>query len=89
MERVGFRILRSSYANAMLLPLAAFHRLILKRLGLTDGGSDVKPLASRLGWLNVTLRGVLQTEAPLLQTQQFYLPAGVSAICIVTKPNNQ
>jgi SAM-dependent methyltransferase len=87
LDRVGFRVLRATYANGLLLPLAVFHRLILKRVGLARGGSDVKPLAPSLGWLNVTLRSVLKAEAQLLTSPHFDLPAGVSAICIVKKPD--
>jgi SAM-dependent methyltransferase len=89
LERVGFRVLRATYANGLLLPFAAFRRLILKRVGLADSGSDVKPLAPGLGWLNATLRGVLQAEARWLQMQRFDLPVGLSAICIVKKPDDQ
>jgi SAM-dependent methyltransferase len=89
LNRVGFRVLRTTYANGVLLPFAAFHRLILKRIGLANSGSDVKPLTPSLGWLNTTLRSVLQTEAQLLRSQRFDLPAGVSAICIVKRPDNK
>jgi hypothetical protein len=51
----GFRVLRATYANTTLLPLAIVRRLILKRLGLADSGSDVKPLPKGLGWLNAIL----------------------------------
>lgn len=87
LERVGFCVLRATYANGLLLPLAAFRRLILKRVGLADSGSDVKPLA--LSWLNATLRGALQAEARWLQAPRFDLPAGLSAICIAKKPDDQ
>jgi hypothetical protein len=48
MERAGFRVRRATYANALLLPAAAVRRLVLKPLGLADGGSDVKPLPQGL-----------------------------------------
>jgi hypothetical protein len=44
LERMGFRVLRQTYANTCLFPVAALRRLVLKRLGLADSGSDVKPL---------------------------------------------
>ena len=88
LKQVGFIILRATYANGLLLPLAAFHRLVLKPVGLVHRGSDVKPLAPSLGWLNATLRNVLKAEAQLLRSRQFDLPAGVSAICIVKKPTS-
>jgi len=43
-EGSGFHILRTTYANTLLLPLAALRRVVLKRVGLADSGSDVQPL---------------------------------------------
>jgi SAM-dependent methyltransferase len=84
----GFSVLRATYANTFLLPVAAFRRLVLKRAGLADGGSDVKPLAPWLQPVNSILRGVLHAEASWLKTSRFDLPAGVSAICVVRKPDS-
>jgi SAM-dependent methyltransferase len=83
----GFDLLRSTYANSLLLPIAAVRRLVLKRTGLADSGSDVKPLARGLRWLNGTLQSVLDTEANLLGSARIKLPAGLSAICIAQKPH--
>ena len=88
-ERAGFRIVRATYANSLLLPLAAFRRLVLKRVGLADRGSDVKPLAPGLQWLNALLRSVLLGEARWLGSPRSGLPAGLSAICIAEKPGAQ
>jgi SAM-dependent methyltransferase len=85
LESAGFTILRATYANSILLPVAAIHRLILKPFGLVDRGSDVKPLPSYLKWLNWSFTSVLQCEARLLRTPQGKLHAGLSAICIVKK----
>jgi len=82
----GFRILRTTYANSLLLPAAALHRLALKRLGLADDGSDVKPLAPGLAWLNGALQSALDLEARWLSSARCALPAGLSAICVVQKP---
>lgn len=86
LERNGFTVLRATYANSLLLPAAAFRRLVLKRVRLADSGSDVKPLPRWLGPLNTTMRVMLQAEAAWLGTMHRNLPAGVSAICVVRKP---
>lgn len=88
LERNGLVVLRATYANSLLLPAAAFRRLVLKRAGLADSGSDVKPLPSWLGPLNTIMRFMLQAEATWLQTMTLNLPAGVSAICVVRKPGH-
>ncbi|MBA3439612.1 MAG: class I SAM-dependent methyltransferase [Pyrinomonadaceae bacterium] len=85
MEGVGFKILRATYANSRLLPLAMLRRLVLKPIGLADSGSDVKPLSPQLRWLNRLLTSTLQGEARLLQHPQARLKFGLSAICIARK----
>lgn len=86
---VGFKLLRFSYANTLLLPVAAVRRLVLKPLRLVDSGSDVKPLARRLQWMNGPLRSVLNSEASWLRSARLNLPAGLSAICVAQKPANE
>ncbi len=86
LEQNGFVALRTTYANSLLLPAAAARRLILKRVGLADSGSDVKPLPGWLRPLNTIMRAPLQAEAVWLKTMRFNLPAGVSAICLMRKP---
>ncbi len=86
LEANGLVVLRATYVNSLLLPAAAFRRLILKRAGLADSGSDVKPLPPGLGSLNTIMRAILQFEAGWLKTTRFNLPAGLSAICVVRKP---
>lgn len=86
MQQAGFDILRRTYANSLLLPAAAIHRLALKPLGVVDGGSDVKPLPAHLHWLNRRLEQALRWEANYLRRAQSQLPAGLSAICIAQKP---
>lgn len=86
MRAAGFAIKRATYANALLLPLAALRRRVLKPLGLVDSGSDVKPLPPQLRWLNSVLTRALQGEARLLQNSHTILPAGLSAICVAEKP---
>lgn len=86
MERAGFHIIRATYANTLLLPVAVLRRLLLKRLGLADGGSDVKPLPRSLRWFNGFLTGALRAEARLLKRRRINLPFGLSAICVAKKP---
>ncbi len=84
LEAAGFVTLRATYAMTLLFPVAAVRRLLMKKLGLADSGSDVKPLPPSLAWLNRTLQRLLELEADLLQFVN--LPFGLSAICIVKKP---
>jgi len=86
MEGAGFKISRATYANTLLLPAAALGRLVLKRVGLVDSGSDVKPLPLKLTWLNRVLAGALESEARILRNPRASLPAGLSAICVAEKP---
>lgn len=89
MEQAGFQIVRATYANSLLLPIAALRRLLLKPLGLADQGSDVKPLAPWLTPLNRGLTAVLQAETRWLRRPGSRLPAGLSAICLAQKPMNK
>ena len=86
LEGAGFQTIRATYANSLLLPLAALHRLVLKPIGLARSGSDVSPLPSGLRWINPILQGLLRCEAVWLKLLP--LPAGLSAICVVQKPKN-
>ncbi len=85
LARAGFTIRRATYANSLLLPVAAVRRLVLKRLGLVDEGSDVKPLPRQLQWLNAWLEQALRLEANWLRHSGRSLPYGLSAICVVEK----
>lgn len=84
LKRAGFDVLRSTHANGLLMPLAIFQRLVLKRIGLASG-SDVKPLPSMLGWLNSALSATLRTEARWLRRPAANLSFGLSAICVAQK----
>ena len=86
MTRAGFRARRATYANTLLFPVAAFRRLVLKRVGLADSGSDVKPLPPSLAWLNRALTEALYAEARLLKRPHAKLPAGLSTVCVAEKP---
>jgi SAM-dependent methyltransferase len=84
--RAGLRVVRATYANSLLLPVAAVRRLVLKPLRLAARGSDVKPLPPRLRWLNRALTETLYAEARLLRRPHATLPAGLSAICVAETP---
>jgi len=86
MTEVGFCPLRSTYANSLLFPAAAFRRLVLKRIGLAAAGSDVQPLPPRFQWLNGVLTRVLAKEATWLKRRQRKLRGGLSVICLAAKP---
>lgn len=85
LERAGLQVVRATYANSLLFPVAAVRRLLLKRLRLADSGSDVKPLPANLQWLNRVLTGALRWEARRLCAPQVTLPMGLSAICVARK----
>jgi ubiquinone/menaquinone biosynthesis C-methylase UbiE len=85
-ERAGLRLVRATYANSVLFPVAAVRRLVLKRIGLSAPGSDVKPLPPRLRWLNHALIRALGAEARFLRRPRARLRAGLSAICVAEKP---
>ena len=80
----GFRLLRATYANTVLLPLAMMRRLVFKPVGLANRGSDVKPLPKSVSWLNRVFTGLLRLEAAMVQ-RRINLPAGLSLICVVTR----
>jgi SAM-dependent methyltransferase len=85
MRSAGFDILRASYANSILFPVAVLRRLLLKRLGLAETGSDVKPLPPSFSWLNRALTWALLSEARLLKLTAVSLPTGLSIICVAKK----
>ncbi len=85
LEQSGFKVLRETYANSVLFPVAALRRLVLKRIGLADSGSDVKPLPPSLSGLNRALTGALRWEAARLKKPNRRLSFGLSAICIARK----
>ncbi|MBO0722317.1 MAG: class I SAM-dependent methyltransferase, partial [Blastocatellia bacterium] len=87
LKRVGFEILRETYANSLLFPLVALRRLLLKRIGLADKGSDVKPLPQNLQWINRMMTKALLWEANRLRNPNAILPAGLSAICVARRPD--
>ncbi|HEX8738351.1 MAG TPA: class I SAM-dependent methyltransferase [Pyrinomonadaceae bacterium] len=85
LEKAGFTVLRKTYANALPFPLAVVRRLILKPVGLSDKGSDVKPFPPSMEWLNRVLTRALLSEAKFLKRPNARFPFGLSAICVVRK----
>jgi ubiquinone/menaquinone biosynthesis C-methylase UbiE len=84
LEAHGFQVLRATYANCLLLPVAMFRRKILKPLGISRG-SDVKPLPAALAWINSFLAAPLKLEAAWLKSSNRTLPFGLSAVCVARK----
>jgi SAM-dependent methyltransferase len=77
-EAAGFRVLRTSYANTLLFPLAAGMRIAQRLRGrANEHEGDVKPASAPV---NAALHGVLRAEAALVR--RFDLPVGVSAVCV-------
>ena len=74
----GFRIKRATYANSLLIWLAAPHRLLSKWRRGTE--SDVRPVPA---WLNATLGSALKLEARILERLAF--PFGLSAVLLAEK----
>src|SRR5262245_52628369 len=87
LKRAGFEVLRGTYANSLLFPVVAVRRLLLKRIGLAEEGSDVKPLPQNRQWLNRILTNALLWEAKRLRDPDVKLPVGLSAICVARRPN--
>lgn len=86
MKNAGFEVVRTTYANSHLLPVAVVRRLLLKKIGLADKGSDVKPLPPNLAWLNRIFTKILEREAKTLQKPKAKFSFGLSAICVARKP---
>src|SRR5205823_13790442 len=89
--RAGLDVVRATYANTLLFPLAAASR-VLARLhnrrgmpGEPDGDahvrSDVRPVPALL---NAALATVLRVEAALLG--RLDLPVGLSAVILARRP---
>jgi SAM-dependent methyltransferase len=84
MSQAGFRIVRTSYANTILFPLAMTVRLLRKTLGLAANKTDTQPWPPSLQWLNGPFKSCLRLEAKWLALGKT-LPFGLSAICIGIK----
>ena len=82
----GFEIVRTTYANAALLPAAILKRLVLERLGLASTGSDVRRFPAAIAWLDPVFRTALSFESSILRRRRTVFPFGLSAVCVARKP---
>ncbi len=82
-EASGFRLLRVSSANALLLPLAVLWRM-LKKAHLAPAGSDVRPRTRGGKGLNRLMTAILQCEAAVLRRTG--LCVGLSLFVLAAKP---
>ncbi|MCX6586940.1 MAG: class I SAM-dependent methyltransferase [Acidobacteria bacterium] len=80
-ERHGFRTLRCSYANSLLLPVALFKFRVVEPLCGGEPSSGVEPVAP---WLDRLLYAPLAAEAALL-SRGINLPLGQSLILLAEK----
>jgi SAM-dependent methyltransferase len=85
-EAAGFDIVRATYANTVLFPVAAFRRLVLMRIGAAKPDSDVKPMPRGLRWTNRLLTGTLRLEARVVARRRARMPFGLSTIVVLRKP---
>ena len=82
----GFEVVRATYANSVLFPVAAVRRLVLMRIGLASSDSDVKPMPRGLRWANSLLTALMRLEARALRHGRWNLPFGLSVIVVLRKP---
>ena len=78
---VGLEVLRSSYANSLLLPVALFHFRVWEPLFTIETRSGVEPVPP---WLDRLLYTPLHLEAALLGAG-VNLPLGQSLVLIARK----
>ena len=81
-ERHGFRTLRCTYANSLLMPVALFKFRVVEPLLGAQASSGVQPVAP---WLDSLLYAPLAAEAALL-AGGVNLPLGQSLILLAEKP---
>ncbi len=86
-QDAGLEIVRGTYANTILFPVAALRRLVLMRVGATSSDSDVRPMPRGLRWTNRLMVQALRLEARLLAHPRVRFPFGLSVIIVVRKPN--
>jgi ubiquinone/menaquinone biosynthesis C-methylase UbiE len=84
MKLAGFEILKTTYANTLLFPLALVQRLLRKFAGMAPEKTDTQPWPQSLEWLNGPFTACLDLEAKWLAAGR-RLPFGLSAICIGRK----
>jgi ubiquinone/menaquinone biosynthesis C-methylase UbiE len=81
-EQAGLRVERATYANSLLMPIAAFKFRVWEPLTRQAPASGVAPVAK---WLDSLLYAPLRMEAAWIGAGRS-LPAGQSVILIARKP---
>ncbi len=79
--QAGFSILRLTYRNSLLFPVALVRRLLAKRSAREPARSDVTPLPRVL---NAMLTAILRAENQVIQAR-LSLPCGLSVFCLARK----
>ena len=77
----GFEILRTSYANTLLFPVAMARRLSER---IFKAKRDTSDLTLPTGFLNGVFKALLSAEAPLVRTVG--LPFGMTLVVLARKP---
>jgi SAM-dependent methyltransferase len=85
LEEQGLTVARTTYAMAILFPVALVWRW-LTRSQHDSPQSDVRPLPGPLRWLNSPLAGLLAIEAAWLRWLPWRLPFGLSVMALARKP---
>jgi ubiquinone/menaquinone biosynthesis C-methylase UbiE len=84
-ESAGLRIVRFTFANTLLFPVALLWRS-LKKTGLAPAGSDVSPTTRGPAWLNRLMTFIIRIEAAALRGNRISLHWGTSLVAIGQKP---
>ncbi|MCX6598611.1 MAG: class I SAM-dependent methyltransferase [Acidobacteria bacterium] len=82
-EQAGLRVLRTTYLNSLLLPVAAFKFRVWEPLTGAAPASGVEPVTP---WLNQLLEVPLKLEAPLIAAG-VNLPLGQSLLLAAERPS--
>jgi hypothetical protein len=80
-EDTGFKVLRCTYANSLLLPVALLKFRVIEPLFGGEPESGVQPVAP---WLDKLLHAPLKAESKLLPTG-INLPLGQSLILLAER----
>lgn len=81
LEHAGFRVLRATYANTLLSPIALIKFRLIERLQSGRAKSGIQPLPP---WVNSALYSTLAAEAAWIRAG-FNLPFGQSLLAILER----
>ena len=84
MERAGLKVLRTTYANSLLLPLALASRTV-QNIGMLLGAKPSSDVGGSNGVVDRVMLGALKAEAKWIGAGRSY-PAGVSLFALAQKP---